>query len=89
MAMGIPDRRRAPRVPVFERAEIFFEDPLLTTVDVELNETSEQGFRISHDSQQLQPGLAVRLRRDGAVYQARVIWTHIVEGRRVSGCLLL
>ena len=41
MAMEIPDRRRAPRVSVFERAEIFFEDPLLTTVDVELNETSE------------------------------------------------
>jgi hypothetical protein len=89
MTMGTPDRRRATRVPVFERAEILFEDPLLTTVDVELNETSELGFRISHDSQQLLPGLDVRLRRDGAVYQARVIWTHILEGRKVSGCLLL
>jgi hypothetical protein len=89
MAMEIPDRRRAPRVPVFERAEILFEDPLLTTVDVELNETSERGFRISHDSQRLVPGLDVRLRRGAALQRARVIWTHLLEGRRVSGCLLL
>jgi hypothetical protein len=89
MAMEIPDRRRAPRVPVFEWVEILFEDPILTAVEVELNETSERGFRISHDSQLLVPGLDVRLRRDGAVQQARVIWTHVLEGRRVSGCLLL
>jgi len=89
MAMETPERRRAPRVPVFERVEILFDDPMPTTVEVELNETSESGFRVSHDSQRLLPGLDVRLRRDGAVYQARVIWTHILEGRRVSGCLLL
>lgn len=89
MAMETPDRRRAARVPVFERVEILFDDPMPTTVEVELNETSESGFRVAHDSQQLLPGLNVRLRRDGAVYQARVIWTHILEGRRVSGCLLL
>jgi len=87
--METPERRRAPRVPVFERVEILFDDPMPTTVEVELNETSESGFRVSHDSQRLLPGLDVRLRRDGAVYQARVIWTHILEGRRVSGCLLL
>ena len=89
MAMETPERRRAPRVPVFERVEILFDDPMPTTVEVELNETSESGFRVSHDSQRLLPGLDVLLRRDGAVYQARVIWTHILEGRRVSGCLLL
>jgi len=87
--METPERRRAPRVPVFERVEILFDDPMPTTVEVELNETSESGFRVSHDSQRLLPGLDVLLRRDGAVYQARVIWTHILEGRRVSGCLLL
>jgi len=87
--MEIPDRRRAPRVPVLERVEILFDDPILTAVEVELKETSEQGFRISHDSPLLVPGLDVRLSRHGAVLQARVIWTHILEGRRVSGCLLL
>jgi hypothetical protein len=89
MAIDISDRRREPRVPVCERVEILFEDPLPAIVEVELNETSERGFRVSHDSQLLVPGLDVRLRRDGAVQQARVIWTHILEGRRVSGCLLL
>jgi len=87
--METPDRRRAPRVPVFERVEILFDDPVLTTVEVELNETSERGFRISHDSQRLVPGLEVRLRRDGALHRARVVWTYILEGRGVSGCLLL
>ena len=89
MAIEFSDRRREPRVPVFERVEILFEDPMPTTVEVELNETSERGFRISHDSQLLVPGLKVRLRRDGAVRQARVIWTHVLEGRRVSGCVFL
>jgi hypothetical protein len=89
MAMEAPDRRREPRVPVFERVEILFDDPVPAAVEVDLNDTSETGFRISHSSQLLVPGLAVRLKRNGAIQEARVIWTHFLEGRRISGCLLL
>jgi hypothetical protein len=89
MARETPDRRRAPRVPVFERVEILFDDPVPAIVEVELSDTSASGFRISHDNQLLVPGLAVRLRRNGAIQEARVIWTHILEGHKISGCLLL
>jgi hypothetical protein len=89
MVKDISDRRRAPRVPVFERVEIFFDDPIPAVLEVELSDSSASGFRISHDSQLLVPGLPVRLRRNGAVQEARVIWTHILEGQRISGCLIL
>jgi hypothetical protein len=83
------ERRQSPRFQAFGPVEILFDDPLPIIVDAELHETSEQGIRISHSNQQLVPGLEVRLRRNGAIQRARVIWTHILEGRRVSGCLLL
>ncbi len=89
MTLETPDRRRAPRVPVFERVEIFIDDPVPAALEVELNDTSESGFRISHDSQLLVPGLGVRLCRNGAIQGARVIWTHVLEGKRMSGCLFL
>ena len=89
MSRELPDRRKLPRFQASGPVEILFEDPLPMIVEAELHETSEQGFRISHGNQQLVPGLEVRLRRDGAIRRARVIWTHILEGRRVSGCLLL
>ncbi len=59
------------------------------TVEAELRETSERGFRIVHGSKELVPGLEIRLRRSGSVQRARVMWTHILKGRRESGCLLL
>jgi hypothetical protein len=69
--------------------EVLIEDPVPTVVEAELLDTSARGVRISHPSNQLVPGLEVRLRRDGAVLPARVIWTHILDGRSVSGCMLL
>jgi hypothetical protein len=89
MPRELPDRRQMPRFLASGPVEILFEDPLPIIVEAELYETSERGFRILHGNQQLVPGLEVRLRRDGAIRRARVIWTHILEGRRVSGCLLL
>jgi hypothetical protein len=83
------ERRRAPRLPASGRVEILFEDPLPASVEAELVDTSARGFRISHESSRLVPGLEVRLQRDGPVRRARVIWTHILDGRSVSGCLLL
>jgi hypothetical protein len=87
--MSIADRRHEPRIPASGLIEIFFEDPLPATIEAELQETSDRGFRILHGCQQLVPGLEVRMRRNGATQRARVMWTHLAEGRRVSGCLLL
>ncbi len=89
MSIEIPDPRQGPRFHASGPVEILFEDPMPITVQAELHETSERGFRISHGSNQIVPGLEVRLRRNGATQQARVVWTHIREGRKVSGCLLL
>ena len=89
MSHELLERRQTPRFRASGPVEILFEDPLPIIVEAELHETSERGFRISHSNQELVPGLEVRLRRDGAIRRARVIWTHVLEGRRVSGCLLL
>ena len=83
------ERRREPRFPASGRVEIFFEDPLPVSVEAELMDTSVSGFRIAHVSRLLVPGLEVRLQRDGALRKARVMWTHLLDGRSVSGCLLL
>jgi hypothetical protein len=59
------------------------------TVPAELVETSETGFRIAHKCKELIPGLEVRLRRNQSTQRARIVWTHLLDGRRVSGCVLL
>ena len=89
MATSIPERRRAERLPASGRVEISFEDPTLVTVDAELLETSTTGFRIAHDSKALISGLNVLLHREGVISPARVVWTHLLNGRRVSGCVAL
>jgi hypothetical protein len=89
MATSISERRRAERLPASGRVEISFEDPTLATVDAELLETSATGFRIAHDSKELISGLEIRLCRDEVVSRARVVWTHLLNGRRVSGCVAL
>lgn len=89
MPAETPNRRRSPRFAASGAVELFFEDPLPVTVEAELQETSEQGFRIAHASPQVVPGLELHLKRNGATHRARVIWTHILDDRLVSGCLLL
>ena len=89
MSTKLSERRQWPRTPASGTVEILFEDPMPVTVEAELLETSEQGFRIWHGSTELVPGLEVRLRRGGTVQRARVMWTHILDGRRESGCLIL
>lgn len=89
MSLKPSDRRQGPRSPSSGTVEILFDDPMPVAVEAELEETSERGFRISHDSERVFPGLEVDLKRDGTVQRARVIWTHVLKGRRVCGCLLL
>ena len=89
MHIEISERRRATRVPTSGRVEISFEDPTSVTVEAELMERSATGFRIAHGSKELVPGLEIRLRHDRVTKRARVVWTHLLDGRRVSGCVLL
>jgi hypothetical protein len=91
----IPDRRRnrdrriAPRAADSGIVEISFDAPAPVTIQAELVESSAFGFRAAHDSKVLEPGLQVRYKRVGGSGQARVIWTHVLDGRRVSGFLVV
>ena len=89
MPTRIAERRRFSRSPKSERVEVSFGDPTLVTVEAELVEISARGFRIMHESKELNSGLEIRLRRDEVVSRARVVWTHLLNGRRVSGCVAL
>ena len=79
------DRRATPRTPASGRVTISFENPTRVTIDGELVETSETGFRLSHDSPALEPGLEISYAGANRQGRARVMWTHVQEGRRVSG----
>ena len=84
-----PDRRNAQRTLVSGRVEISFADPHPVTLDAELLDTSATGFRAAHTCKHLTPGLDVQFRRASCAGQARVVWTHVLADRRVSGFILL
>jgi len=88
-ASPAPDRRSAARSPSSGRVEISFANPHLVTLEAELLETSSTGFRAAHTCKHLAPGLDVQFRRATCAGQARVIWTHVLEDRRVSGFIVL
>ncbi len=83
------DRRGAPRKEGLGAVEISFSDPVAVTITAALVEHSATGFRAAYDAKSLEPGIDVAYRHDGTRGQARVIWTHVLEGRRVSGFLVL
>jgi hypothetical protein len=83
------ERRRESRVAGSGIVHIAIAGPAPLTVHAALIESSASGFRASHDSQALEPGLAVDFTRNGLSGRARVIWTHILDGRRTSGFLVL
>jgi hypothetical protein len=90
MPVPVPDRRKVPRSASAGRVEIVLVDPAPGRVEAELIEISSMGFRAAHDSRVLEPGLEVLCKRDRAeAVRARVIWTHVLGGHRVSGFLLL
>jgi hypothetical protein len=82
------DRRQYERSPFSGIVELSFADPNPVVVEAELIETSDRGFRATHDSNAIAPGLEVRYSRTGASGLARVIWTHVLGARRVSGFLV-
>ena len=90
MAQPRPDRRASARIPSSGLVEITLNDPAPMTVEGELLEMSDQGFRAAHDSTALEPGTEVFFRRSGELpVRARVIWTHVLGDRRISGFLVL
>jgi len=84
-----PERRLEKRWPQSGLIEISFADPAPATVRAELIEMSGRGFRAAHDTKALAAGLEVEYRSTHASGRARVIWTHVLEGRCVSGFLAL
>jgi hypothetical protein len=90
MPAPAPERRQSSRVATTGRVEILFGDPVPVCIDAELVEASAVGFRAAHDSKDLEPGREVFFRRSGELpAKARVIWTHVLGDKRVSGFLLL
>lgn len=83
------DRRGSPRVAAEGPLWITIDFPATTTVETQLVESSSSGFRVTHQSSALEPGLEVRYRSATASGRARIIWTHVAGGRRVSGFILL
>ena len=83
------DRRGAPRKEGLGVIEISFSGPVAMTIQAALIENSATGFRAAYDARSLEPGLEVAYQHEGTHGQARVIWTHFLEGRRVSGFLIL
>jgi hypothetical protein len=85
----VRDRRVAPREASAGIVEISFSDPLPTRIQAALLETSAVGFRASYDAKALEPGRDISFERDGQRGAARVLWTHVIEGQKISGFLLL
>ncbi len=84
-----PERRRAPRTPSSGSIQLSFADPAPVSVEAELIESSATGFRAAHEYTNLAPGIVVDFRRGSSAGRARVVWTHVLDGRRLSGFHLL
>lgn len=82
------DRRKEARLPHSGAIEISLDDPTALTVHGELLEISERGFRAAHDAKALTAGLEIHYKGEGSSGRARVIWTHVLDGRCVSGFLI-
>lgn len=83
------DRRGAARAVESGRVKIWFENPARVDLEADWIEASATGFRLAHDSSALEPGLEITYQSRSSHGRARVIWTHVLEGRRVSGFVRL
>jgi hypothetical protein len=83
------ERRGAERAAESGRVRIWFENPARVDLEAEWIETSATGFRLAHDSDALEAGLEVSYESQEQFGRARVVWTHVLDGRRVSGFVRL
>jgi hypothetical protein len=79
------ERRTSPRSAASGTVEIVVEVPLRSVIQAELIESSPGGFRAVHNSALLEAGLIVNYKSASSAGRARIIWTHLLQGRRVSG----
>ncbi len=79
------DRRGAVRSSASGRVKIWFENPARVEIEADWIEASATGFRAAHNSDALEPGLEISYECEERRGRARVVWTHVFEGRRVSG----
>jgi hypothetical protein len=79
------DRRVATRTPAEGAVTLSFSNPAPMTIQAEWVESSATGFRLVHDSSALEPGIEVSYESPARSGRARLIWTHVLDGRRVSG----
>ena len=79
------DRRGTVRSPESGRVKVWFENPTRVDIEADWIEASATGFCLAHDSNALEPGLEIFYESGGRSGRARVVWTHVLEGRRVSG----
>jgi len=84
-----PDRRLAARVPQTGRVSLSIEGPARVKIEAELIEASAHGFRVSHASRELVPGVVVEYSGAHGSGSARVVWTHVLAGSYVSGLMVL
>lgn len=84
-----PDRRLAVRVAQTGRVKLKVDGPVRSEVEGELIEASAQGFRLSHASRELVPGVVVEYAGAHGSGKARVVWTHVLAGSCVSGLMVL
>ena len=84
-----PERRQEERSPQSGAITFVFEDPSPVTVLAELIEVSGRGFRAAHDAKALTTGVEVDYVTSHSAGRARVMWTHVLEGRCVSGFLIV
>ncbi len=89
MQTRIAERRRTPRAAAAGAVKLAFHDPFHVVVMGELVDRNEGGFRVKHDSKRLAAGVEVQYSFRGQAGRARVVWTHVLEGQRVSGLVIL
>jgi hypothetical protein len=83
------ERRAATRAAQSGALNLSFADPLRVSISASLIETSATGFRASHDSNAVAPGMEVEFQSEWRSGTARVIWTSVQDGRCISGFLIL
>jgi hypothetical protein len=85
----VQDRRGAARSSVSGRVKVWFYNPHELTIEAQWIESSATGFRLAHDSNALEPGQEIFYEGAEQNGRARVVWTHVLDGRRVSGFITL
>jgi hypothetical protein len=89
MNLQFENRRKEPRQPASGEIVLSFEDPLPLEVRGIMLDTSQSGFRVTHQFREMRPGQVVRFRNCRLEGEARVMWNRILCDNVESGFLIL